>query len=61
MFRFVLGVAAGWTAARSLPPRDVEPWSPPTTTEMAILAEKAKSAVLKLQKMLEEQDDDEHS
>jgi len=58
MFRFALGVASGWIAARSLPMRDADPWSPPTTVEITILIERAKSALLKLQKMLEEDEND---
>ena len=58
MLRFALGFASGWIAARSLPSGDADPWSLPTTVEITILADRAKSALLKLRKMLEEEEND---
>ena len=42
MFQFIIGIAAGWTAARSVPPPPptIPAWTPPTLQDISVLADK---------------------
>lgn len=56
MFKFLSGVATGWIAARSLPPRnpDASLFALPTITEISLLTEQLKKAAANLQDFLKE-------
>jgi len=60
MFKFLSGVAVGWTMARLLPPahKDQAPWQPPSSSELLILAQHATRAVEHVKKTLESETDD---
>jgi len=45
MIKFLVGVATGWTAARTINPKIESPWKPPTYEQCILLAQKAKKAV----------------
>lgn len=57
MLRFLSGVLVGWTAARTLPPKDpnASAFAPPTLHELSILTEKVRQMYKTLQKRIEEE------
>jgi len=58
MFKFLSGVATGWVAARVLPPkpRESSPLSPPSMTDLSILAGHATVAFEHLKQKIKELD-----
>tara|TARA_B110000003_G_C16521073_1_gene485039 strand:+ start:841 stop:1011 length:171 start_codon:yes stop_codon:yes gene_type:complete len=56
MLRFIAGLASGWVAARSLPPKpqDVSAISLPSAEEMSVLAQYVKEMYQKLQEKLQD-------
>ncbi len=59
MFKFVSGLAIGWTAARVLPPPPPgeKPWRVPTIEEIRLLGLAASRALDKAKAWLENDDD----
>jgi len=53
MFKFLVGMAAGWTAARTIDPKIESPWKPPTYEECIVLGHKAKKAFEHITEKLE--------
>ena len=60
MFKFLSGVAVGWTIARLLPPapKDQAPWQPPSSSELLILVQHATRAAEHVKKTLEMENND---
>ena len=63
MFKFLSGIAVGWTAARLLPPRPAgtEPWYLPTESELRTLAMHASKAVDIIRDALDDKDGDQRA
>jgi len=61
MFKFLVGMAAGWTAARTIDPKIESPWKPPTYEECIVLGHKAKKAFEHITEKLEEAAKEEES
>ena len=57
MFQFLIGIAIGWTAARSVPPPPptLPAWSPPTLHDISLLTDKVARVCTDIKEKLDKE------